>query len=54
MWHFFQGWWYRSLVDAKVFEIKKACGLLGKNAEITQEEKNNLKKYIKENWKISL
>jgi len=26
MWHFFQGWWYRTLVDAKIWEIKKACG----------------------------
>lgn len=26
MWHFFQGWWYRTLVDAKVWEIKRACG----------------------------
>lgn len=23
---FIQGWWYRTLVDAKIFEIKKACG----------------------------
>lgn len=23
---FIQGWWYRTLVDAKVFEIKKKCG----------------------------
>lgn len=26
LWHFLQGWWYRTLVDAKVFEIKKYCG----------------------------
>ena len=26
LWHFLQGWWYRTLVDAKVYEIKKACG----------------------------
>lgn len=26
LWHFFQGWWYRTLVDAKIFEIKKNCG----------------------------
>lgn len=25
-WHFFQGLWYRMLVDATVFEIKKKCG----------------------------
>lgn len=23
---FLQGWWYRTLVDAKVFEIKRRCG----------------------------
>lgn len=23
LWHFLQGWWYRTLADAKVFEIKK-------------------------------
>lgn len=26
LWDFFQGWWYRTLVDAKIFEIKKKCG----------------------------
>lgn len=26
LWHFLQGWWYRTLVDAKVYEIKKSCG----------------------------
>lgn len=26
LWDFFQGWWYRTLVDAKIYEIKKACG----------------------------
>lgn len=26
VWHFFQGWWYRTLVDAKIWEIKRACG----------------------------
>ncbi len=26
MWDFFQGWWYRTLVDAKIYEIKRACG----------------------------
>ena len=26
IWTFLQGWWYRTLVDAKVYEIKKACG----------------------------
>lgn len=26
IWDFFQGWWYRTLVDVKIFEIKRACG----------------------------
>ena len=26
MWHFFQGLWYRMLVDAKVWELQKASG----------------------------
>lgn len=26
IWTFFQGWWYRTLVDAKIYEIKKKSG----------------------------
>lgn len=26
LWHFLQGWWYRTLVDAKIYEIKRICG----------------------------
>lgn len=26
LWSFIQGWWYRTLVDAKIFEIKKKTG----------------------------
>ncbi len=26
LWHFLQGWWYRTLVDARVWEIKRASG----------------------------
>ena len=26
LWDFLQGLWYRMLIDAKIFEIKKACG----------------------------
>lgn len=44
MWHFFQGWWYRSLVDAKVWEVKKTCG----------DDKEKIIKYIKKNWNIAL
>ncbi len=44
LWHFLQGWWYRTLVDAKIFEIKKRCG----------NDKNKIKKYIKDNYNIEL
>jgi hypothetical protein len=44
LWNFLQGWWYRTLVDAKVFEIKKQCG--------TDTEK--IKQYIKQNYNIEL
>lgn len=36
LWHFLQGWWYRTLVDAKVFEIKQACGT----------DKEKIRKYL--------
>lgn len=26
LWNFLQGWWYRTIVDVKISEIKKACG----------------------------
>lgn len=26
LWHFLQGWWFKTLADAKVFEIKQVCG----------------------------
>lgn len=33
LWHFLQGWWYRTLVDAKIFEIKRVCGMDRKKIE---------------------
>ncbi|NDW09012.1 glycosyltransferase family 2 protein [Dysgonomonas sp. 520] len=42
LWHFLQGWWYRTLVDAKVFEIKKACG----------NDRGKMIKYIKDRYGI--
>lgn len=41
---FIQGWWYRTLVDAKIFECKKACG----------DDKEKMRRYINENWGISI
>lgn len=44
LWHFLQGWWYRTLVDAKIFEIKKACG----------DDREKIKEYIRRNYNIIL
>lgn len=44
IWTFLQGWWYRTLVDAKIFEVKKACG----------SDKDAIKKYIREKWGLSI
>ena len=38
------GWWYRTLVDAKVYEIKNACG----------EDKNRIIKYVQERYNIDI
>lgn len=47
LWDFMQGWWYRTFVDAKIFEIKKACGLMNvKGKAITPEQKNELKAHL--------
>lgn len=44
LWHFLQGWWYRTLVDAKIFEIKKACG----------NDREKIIEYISQNYSINL
>lgn len=44
LWTFMQGWWYRTMVDAKVFEIKKACG----------NDKEKIIEYLKKNYNITL
>lgn len=44
LWTFLQGWWYRTLVDAKVFEIKKVCGI----------DKEKIIKFLKKNYEIDL
>lgn len=43
VWTFLQGWWYRTLVDAKILEVKKACG----------NDKKAMKRYIREKWGIN-
>ena len=44
LWHFLQGWWYRTLVDAKVWEIKKTCG----------NNPHKIKTHLKEVYGISI
>lgn len=44
LWHFLQGWWYRTLVDAKIFEIKNACG----------SDVDKIKDYLFKNHQIKL
>lgn len=44
LWHFLQGWWYRTLVDAKIYEIKKTCG----------DDKNKILIYLKKMYGIDL
>lgn len=44
LWSFMQGWWYRTLVDAKILEIKKACG----------NDKEKIVAHLKEHYNISL
>lgn len=44
LWHFLQGWWYRTLVDAKIFEIKKACG----------NDREKIRHFLREKYNITL
>lgn len=44
LWTFLQGWWYRTLVDAKIFEIKRICG----------NDKDKIRSYLKAQYNISL
>ena len=40
IWHFLQGFWYRFLVDAKIYEIKKQFDFDGER----------VRRYLKENY----
>jgi glycosyltransferase involved in cell wall biosynthesis len=48
LWHFLQGWWYRTLVDAKIVEIKKAATRRG---GVTAE---NIVLVLKEEYTINV
>lgn len=41
---FIQGWWYRTLVDAKIYEVEKACG----------EDKKLMRDYINTHFCIQV
>lgn len=44
LWNFFQGWWYRTLCDAKVEEIYHYCG----------KDKKKIRQYIKDNYNLDI
>lgn len=44
LWHFLQGWWYRTFVDAKIFELQKRCG----------NDSQKIKQYLAEKYHIQL
>lgn len=44
LFNFLQGWWYRTLVDAKIFEIKKKCG----------DDPEKIKELLKSEYNISI
>lgn len=41
---FIQGWWYRTLVDVKIYEIKKICG----------DDPQKIKEHLKSEYNISV
>lgn len=55
LWDFLQGWWYRTLVDAKVFELKKKCGLMHvRGEEISTEQKERLREVLLKEYGVKL
>ena len=50
---FIQGWWYRTLVDVKILEVRKWLKSNNLNTD-TSDGKQALKKYVKDNWGILL
>lgn len=52
-WDFFQGLWYRMLVDTKVYEVKKRYKLSSRSAtHLSLEDKQLVKTYIKDAWGV--
>lgn len=48
LWHILQGFWYRMLVDAKIYEKKKELKQLGKNNDTSMKEE--VRKFIEEKF----
>lgn len=44
IWTFLQGWWYRTLVDVKIYEIKQRCG----------SDKKLIRDFLKKEYNIEL
>lgn len=44
LWHFLQGWWYRTLVDATIWEIKQECG----------SDKKQIKNFIRKEYGLEI
>lgn len=42
LWDYLQGWWYRTLVDAKLLEVEKATGLDPEKVKVYLKERNLL------------
>ena len=55
---FIQGWWFRTMVDVKLLEARKAMETenmkLDNNSILAEADKGKLKQYIKTNWNINL
>ena len=55
---FIQGWWFRTMVDVKLLEARKAMETenmkLDNNFILAKADKGKLKQYIKTNWNINL
>ena len=44
VWHFLQGFWYRFLVDAKIYDIYRLAG----------KDKNKIREVLKDVYKIDI
>ena len=55
LWDFLQGWWYRTLVDAKVLEARKWLRANDFDPKhLDDKGKEALMGFVKDTWKISI